>query len=146
MGGADMKKAISVFVVLASILFVADYVSAENHDYSDLAGRKWSGTRIVTYPNRMVIKAQLEITNVTNGEAEGFYKMEVNGSPQVVNFKSAVDQSANGLPRFKFTGASGSVEFSCELQKDGRLITVRSERQATGGQQMTSPHVLDPVK
>ena len=92
-----MKKGILIFVVLASILFVTDYVPADNDYYSDLVGRKWTGTRIVTFPNRMVIKAHLEITNLTDGQVEGFYKMDVDGNPQVLNFKSPVNQSADGL-------------------------------------------------
>ena len=66
--------------------------------------------------------------------------METDDKPQVVTFESTVEKSPNGLPSFKFKNATGSVEYACELQKDGRLITMRIEGSRS------SPHVLDPVK
>jgi hypothetical protein len=119
-----MRKTVSLLMVLVSMVLAVDYVQAQSQDQSELGGKKWAGTRLVTRPSRLVTKADLEVTRVADGQVEGVLQMETDGKQTLINFQCPLERSPAGLPIFKFKSSSG-LEYECEMQTDGRMIVSR---------------------
>ena len=142
-----MKK--TAFVAMAGFfcsMLVLPAFAGQNKDYSSLAGKKWS---CITPGVRQDgdVKVDLEVTDVTDGQAQGVLQVNQGEKGMVVNFKTAVQENPNGLPRFSFKRENGSsMEFICDLQSDNRVIVQMIAGAGGRSPKSQSPkYYLDPV-
>jgi hypothetical protein len=136
-----MRKITLLVIGIISVIFVDSSLFAQQKNYDNLQGKKWSGTQEISQPAPGFVKRTVEITKISDGKIEWLFTEEAGGrNPFVTNCSSSIEENSNQLPRFWCKFKSGA-EMKCDVAPNGKLRTQLSKSGSTFLEQQ-----LDPVK